>query len=66
MLAWLRERGHVTLNLPGTECIAAQLSKDDLDTFDFCVDGDTLPEAVARLVVAVAEREAGKYKDDHK
>jgi len=58
MLAWLRERGQVTIHIPMTESIGVQVSFDDVDTIDIDAESPTLPEAVARLVVAVAEREA--------
>lgn len=56
MLAWLRERGmHVRIQLYVKSGCAVTAS-GDLVVPDLA-EADTLPEAVARLVVAVAERE---------
>lgn len=73
MLAWLRERlpdADVVLSQDNSlqECQAvvwpkaagSMTARGDLVGGVVVKGGDTLPEAVARLVVAVAEREEGK------
>lgn len=63
MLAWLRNLGSVQIDVGiwrDAEVSASFCSRSTPD-IDDCAVGATLPEALARLVVAVAEaKEAGK------
>jgi len=56
MLEWLTKRGKVQLVLDVQYGASADLKYEDLRVRRSARDGATLPEAVARLVVAVAER----------
>ena len=62
MLAWLRSRFTLTeIGVYKDGEVWARGSFDDVDTIDMESPGDTIPEALSRLVVAVAEaKEAGQ------
>lgn len=62
MLAWLRSRFTLTdIGVYRDGEVWARGSFEDVDTIDVVSSGDTIPEALSRLVVAVAEaKEAGQ------